>query len=91
MNEAKQIHLNNEVTIQGLMAELKSHITYELKDAMVEKPVSAEVAAIEYLGIHPNTIYKWIKSGDLPVKLIHRIAGTVYFFPSELRDYIKGK
>lgn len=89
MSEAKQIHLPTEPNIHSLISELKAHISYELKDALVEKPVNAKTAAIEYLGIHPNTIYKWIDNGDLPAKLIHRIAGCVYFFPSELRDYIK--
>jgi excisionase family DNA binding protein len=89
MNEAKQIHLNNDLTIQMLMRELKAHITDQLKDAIIETPICAKKAAREYLGIHPNTIYKWIEAGHLPAKLIHRINGNVYFFASELRDFIK--
>lgn len=55
---------------------------------LIEKPLSVKETA-DYLGIHQNTIYKRIKSGDLPTSLIHRMNGSVYFFASELHDHIK--
>jgi excisionase family DNA binding protein len=88
MSKVLEIHLNNELSIESLINELKAHISKELVCAVIEKPMCVKQAA-EYLGIHENTVYKWIKSKHLPVELIHRVNGCVYFFPSELRDFIK--
>lgn len=88
MNEAKTIQMNTEPNIHSIINELKAHISKELQGAVIEKPMCAKQAA-EYLGIHENTIYKRIKNRDIPTELIHRMNGSVYFFASELRDYIK--
>jgi excisionase family DNA binding protein len=88
MSEAKQISMSTEPTVESLMAELRGHISKELKGAVVEKPMGTKEAAL-FLGIHENTIYKWLKNKTLPASLIHRIGSSMFFFPSELHEYVK--
>jgi predicted DNA-binding transcriptional regulator AlpA len=89
MTEAKQVPMHSEPTIHSIMAELKEHLANELKNlAFVERPMCAKQAA-DYLLIHENTLYRRMKTGQIPARVIHRTGGSVYFFPSELKDYIK--
>lgn len=87
--EAKQVSMNAEPTVASMVAELKQHLISELKElAFVERPMCCREAA-QYLLIHENTLYKRIRTGEIPERVIHRIGGSVYFFPSELRDFLK--
>lgn len=89
MSEAREIPINSEPTAHSILAELKQHIANEIKNmAIVERPLCAKAAA-DYLLIHENTLYRRMKSGEIPESVIHRTGGSVYFFPSELRDYLK--
>lgn len=88
MSEAKQISMSTEPTVQSMMAELKAHISKELKGAVVEKPMCGKEAAL-FLGIHESTIYKWLRNETIPTRLIHRIGGSVFFFASELQEFVK--
>jgi excisionase family DNA binding protein len=87
--EAKTVHMTTEPTIHQLMAELKEHLSKEVKQiGVVEKMLTPEEAAA-YLRIGKTTLYDWIKKEKLPVSLIHRVGGMVYFIPSELYQYVK--
>lgn len=71
--------------------EMKTHLTKEveaIKTVVVEKPMGVKEAAA-YLGISERTLHSWRNTGHLPESLAHKINGSTYFFPSELRDYIK--
>lgn len=73
---------------QRFMAEVKETIRKEVKGYMVEEPLTAKQAAA-YLKITEWTMRDRIKKGSLPASLIHRSGGTVYFFASELEQYLK--
>ena len=88
MAEAKEIQMNMEPSLQALMAEIKTHISNEVKDFMIERPHNVKETA-KYLGVHEQTLYKWMREGVIPVSLTHRIGSGHFFFLSELRDYIK--
>lgn len=39
----------------------------------------------DYLGLHPNTIYAWIKAGDIEIT---RLGRKILFTWSQVRDYL---
>ena len=53
-----------------------------------EKPLTREEAAA-FLRIEPATLDRRIKSGVLPATLRHYNGGTIYFFASELENFIR--
>lgn len=80
--QAKEVKMNTEPTIHSLMAELKTHISKELQNAVVEKPMSVkEIAA--YYGVHENTIYIWMRDESIP---FHKLNGRTYFLASECKE-----
>jgi excisionase family DNA binding protein len=80
--------------LDAALRELKEHLTGELtsqlKSCVIEKPNNAEETAA-YLKVHVNTLYRWIRDREIPSRLVHRIGGAVFFFPSELRDFVKSQ
>ena len=71
-----------------LMPTIAEQISVNLKDYLIEKPHNvAETAG--YLGVHEQTLYKWIREAKIPSRLVHRIGSTHFFFLSELRDHLK--
>ena len=86
----------NQIAMNGaeydrLLNDIKAHITNEVKSIkgmMVEKPMTYQEAA-DFLNIHVNTLYKRIREGNIPSTLVHKTNGSVYFFPSELHQFIK--
>lgn len=69
------------VIVVDEIAKLGSHI--------VERPLDTKAAAA-YLSISPVTLRAWISAATLPPNVVHRTtSGTYFFFPSELRDFIK--
>ena len=74
-------------------AEMRTVIAQEigkLKDFVVERPLSVKEAAADYMGIHEDTLYKWISTGEVPPSIVHKTTGGRYFFfPSELHAFIK--
>lgn len=73
---------------QQFLSKLKEIIKSELKGFVVEEPMTTKEAA-SYLNISESALWKRIKKGQVPADLIHRSAGSVYFFPSELHQFIK--
>jgi excisionase family DNA binding protein len=74
-----------------LISEVKSHLSKQvegIKGTIIEKPMCVKQAC-EYLGIHENTLYKRMRSGVIPPGVVHRVDGTLYFFASELFQFIK--
>lgn len=69
---------------------LKGVAAETMKDFVVEKPMTVKEAA-EYLRVSERTMWRRINSGDLPAELIHRSGGSVYFFPSELHNYLRNR
>lgn len=67
---------------------LKEIASTELRNYVVERPMTSKQAA-DYLNISEVTLWKRIKAGKIPTDIIHRSAGSVYFLPSELHQYIK--
>jgi excisionase family DNA binding protein len=75
-----------------LLSEMKSFVREELKSVQMppenDRPICAKEAAA-YLGIGQTTFWERIKTGKIPSILIHRNGGSVYFFKSELRQFLK--
>jgi excisionase family DNA binding protein len=72
-------------------SEMREHITKQvetIKGSVIEKPMCVKEAA-DYLRIAERTLYARIQSGAIPSNLVHRVDGSVYFFPSELCQFIK--
>jgi excisionase family DNA binding protein len=88
MAEAKEIPMNAEPTVHSLMAELKQHLSSEIKDYMIERPHNVKETA-SYMGIHEQTLYKWMREGVIPKAVIHRIGSAHFFFLSEMKDFIQ--
>jgi excisionase family DNA binding protein len=53
-----------------------------------EKPIRVKDAA-SILGLHEQTIYKYMREGTIPKKYIHRVGRNLYFIASELQQFIK--
>jgi hypothetical protein len=73
------------------VSEMKLHLTKEvetIRGVVVEKPMCVKEAAA-YLRIAERTLFKWLKDGTLPNSCKHEINNTTYFFPSELKEFIK--
>ncbi|HYG03233.1 MAG TPA: helix-turn-helix domain-containing protein [Chryseosolibacter sp.] len=86
--EAKTVQFTPELSVASLMAELKEHISNELKkelkEAVVEKPKSVKEIA-SYFSVSEDTIYRWMRDGDIP---FHKVQGRTYFFASECKKMI---
>jgi hypothetical protein len=54
----------------------------------IEKPLTKEGAA-KYLSISEGTLDERFRTGKLPARLRHTNGGTIYFFASELEEFIK--
>lgn len=59
-----------------------------VKVRTAEPPLDKQGAA-KYLKITTSTLDRRIREKDLPVTLIHRNGGGVYFFASELEQHLK--
>jgi hypothetical protein len=70
------------------VAHLMNVLVKELRGNVVERPMCMNEAA-EFLQVTPKTIRTWLKSGALPIRVVHHIGGRPYFLPSELRDLVK--
>ena len=76
---------------EKFMTDLKKFVSDEVRSEKVksvEKPISPKEAAA-FLKISLKTLYNRINNSDIPAQLIHRNGGNVYFFESELEQYIK--
>lgn len=73
---------------KNLISEVRAMLEGGVKGYMVERPMTAKEAAA-YLKVTPWTLWDRIRKGVIPSELIHRSAGSVYFLPSELHQYIK--
>ena len=78
----------NPDDFRRFLTELKEIARTELKGYVVEEPFTAKEAA-SYLNITEKTLWERIRKGKVPSDLIHRNVGSVYFFASELHQYIK--
>lgn len=67
---------------QTLLTELKKYVSKSEEKPMCTKEVA------EFLGVHRETIRRWMNSGELP---FHRINGRPVFYASEINDFIKKK
>jgi hypothetical protein len=83
-NQVQFIPDNNNSEVAHLMNVLVK----ELRGHVIERPICMEEAA-EFLQVTSKTIRKYIRTGAIPIRLIHHIGGRPYFFPSELRDLVK--
>lgn len=54
----------------------------------LERPLTKKEAA-SYMRLHIKVFNKRFKDGVLPATLRHYNGGTIYFFASELEDFIK--
>ena len=70
------------------LESLREIVRDELKSYIVEKPMTTREAAA-YLRITEKTLWERIRKGKMPADLVHRSAGSVYFFASELEAYLK--
>ncbi len=70
-----------------LLSQVSSGIE-SIKASMVERPISFTQAA-EHLILTESGFKKRIQRKKFPAKYIHKKDGTLYFFPSELNEYIK--
>lgn len=84
MNTATIRTLTQEVSPEVLAKEVAKHLSGHI----IEEPIDKEGAA-RFLKIHVKTLERKLKSGAIPTKVIHRIDGLIYFFPSELNQFIK--
>lgn len=76
----------NTITNPEVLAQ---EIIKEIKEALIEKPMNKKEAA-KHLGIHWKTLERKLKSGAYPQDIAHYDKDrTVYFFPSELNQYLK--
>lgn len=73
---------------QVFLDSLKQIVRDEMKGYVVETPFTAREAAA-YLRITEKTLWERIRKGKMPADLVHRSAGSVYFFASELEAYLK--
>lgn len=74
-----------------ILAELKTLISKEFAEVrsnIIERPMDHS-AMSEFLGIHQNTLYIWIREGIVPPEAVHRLHGKNYYFPSEVVKHIK--
>lgn len=78
----------NPSDFQQFLSELKEIAKTELRGYVVEEPMTAKEAA-SYLNVTEKTLWERIRKGKIPAELIHRNAGSVYFFASELFKYLK--
>jgi len=85
MNQAVIFHPDD---FQKFLAQLREVVKTELKGYVVEEPMTTKEAA-SYLNITEKTLWERVRKGKIPAELIHRNAGSVYFFPSEIHQYIK--
>lgn len=51
-----------------------------------ENPITIKEAC-EYLKIHPQTLYKWVRTGK--IDKAHRLGRKVLFFKSELHQFVQ--
>lgn len=72
----------------AFLSNLKDIAKDALKQHVVEKPMTAKEAAA-YLNVTEKTLWERIRKGKMPADLVHRSAGSVYFFATELHQYIK--
>jgi predicted DNA-binding transcriptional regulator AlpA len=84
----KQAVIFNPDDFQQFLSELKAIAKAELRGYVVEEPMTAKEAA-SFLNITEKTLWERVRKGKLPTELIHRNVGSVYFFASELHQYIK--
>ena len=57
-------------------------------EGQIEKPIRVKEAA-KILGLHEQTLYKYMRQGTIPKKYIHRVGHNLYFIASELQQFIK--
>jgi excisionase family DNA binding protein len=73
------------------ISEIKQQVSQEIKAVVktsIEEPMCVKEAAA-YMNITNKTLYNRINSGEIPASVIHRNGGSVYFFKSELYQFIK--
>jgi predicted DNA-binding transcriptional regulator AlpA len=87
-----QVHLLQQTDFDRLIESLKEQIRSEIQSIKAaepeEKPLHPPDAAI-HLGISRATLFKRINRGELPPRVVHRNGKSLYFFKSELNEFIK--
>lgn len=72
-----------EVGVRDIVAQVVKEM-----NLVVEAPLD-KTGAAKYLKISVKTMERRFREGDLPASLRHHIAGSIYFLPSELHEFIK--
>lgn len=76
---------------EKILTEMRALISKEfaeLRSNVIERPLDTKEMSA-FLGIHENTLYRWVSEGIIPPAVVHRMHGTNYFFPSEIVKHIK--
>jgi excisionase family DNA binding protein len=66
-------------------ARLPQHRAVHSKVGSLHTPIKIDIAA-ELLGLHPQTLYKWTRQGELPSV---KMGGAVRIDPGQLAKWVK--
>jgi predicted DNA-binding transcriptional regulator AlpA len=54
------------------------------------KLLSAKQVA-EHIGMHPKTLYKHLRNGTIPLKVVHVHGDRIGFRPEDVEEYLKDR